>query len=42
MGYNPGVNYRAVYDPKSDMLIVVCSNESEGAYELLKEMESIL
>src|SRR5690625_564586 len=42
MGYDPGVNYRAVYEPKSDMLIVVCSNEAEGAYELLKEMESIL
>lgn len=42
MGYDPGVNYRAICDPKSDMLIVVCSNESEGAYELLKEMESIL
>lgn len=42
MGYDPGVNYRAVYAPKSDMLIIVCSNESEGAYELLKELESIL
>ncbi len=42
MGYDPGVNYRAVYDLKSDMLIVVCSNKSEGAYELLKEIENIL
>jgi len=42
MGYDPGVNYRAVYEPKSDILIIVCSNQSEGAYELLKEIESIL
>lgn len=42
MGYDPGVNYRAVYYPETKTTIVVCSNESEGAYELLKEIESIL
>ena len=42
MGYDPGVNFRAVYYPETKTTIVVCSNESEGAYELLKEIENIL
>ena len=42
MGYDPGVNFRSVYYPEAKKIIVVCSNESEGAYELLKEVESIL
>lgn len=42
MGYDPGVNFRTVYYPGTKTIIVVCSNESEGAYELLKEIESIL
>ncbi|GEN83908.1 penicillin-binding protein [Sporosarcina luteola] len=42
MGYDPGVNFRSVYYPEAKKIIVVCSNESKGAYELLKEVESIL
>lgn len=42
MGYDPGVNFREVYYPDTETAIVVCSNEEEGAYELLKEIESIL
>ncbi|WP_249870058.1 serine hydrolase domain-containing protein [Oceanobacillus saliphilus] len=42
MGYDPGVNFRAVYYPGRKTIIVVCSNQSEGAYELLKEIENIL
>jgi len=42
MGYDPGVNFRAIYHPRSDMIIVVCSNQSEGAYDMLKEIENIL
>ncbi|CAM3314061.1 serine hydrolase [Filibacter tadaridae] len=42
MGYDPGVNFREVYYPVTKTIIVVCSNESEGAYELLKEIENIL
>ncbi|OZU89646.1 penicillin-binding protein [Virgibacillus indicus] len=42
MGYDPGVNFRAVYYPDTKTTIVVCSNESEGAYELLKEIENII
>ncbi|WP_080846100.1 serine hydrolase domain-containing protein [Cytobacillus gottheilii] len=39
MGYDPGVNFRCVYYPDTKLNIVVCSNESEGAYEILKEIE---
>ena len=42
MGYDPGVNYRAVYYPNQDLTIIVCSNHSEGAYEMLKEIESLI
>ena len=42
MGYDPGVNYRSVFYPSTNTTIVVCSNESEGAYEILKEIEIIL
>ncbi|UUI03934.1 beta-lactamase family protein [Oceanobacillus jeddahense] len=42
MGYDPGVNFRAVHYPSSERTIIVCSNESEGAYELLKVIERIL
>lgn len=41
MGYDPGVNYRSVHDPNLDLTIVVCSNKSEGAYEMLKEIENL-
>ncbi|QVY59684.1 serine hydrolase domain-containing protein [Cytobacillus gottheilii] len=39
MGYDPGVNFRSVYYPDKQLSIVVCSNESDGAYEILKEIE---
>ncbi|WP_339254694.1 serine hydrolase [Sporosarcina sp. FSL W8-0480] len=42
MGYDPGVNFRSVYYPETKTTIIVCSNESEGAYELLKEIENTL
>ncbi|VDG96951.1 Penicillin-binding protein E [Lysinibacillus sphaericus] len=42
MGYDPGVNFRAVYVPKEEATIVVCSNKSDGAYEMLKEIEGVL
>lgn len=41
MGYDPGVNYRSVQYPNLNLSIVVCSNKSEGAYEMLKEVESL-
>lgn len=42
MGYDPGVNYRSVHYPNQDLSIVVCSNKSEGAYEMVKEIESLI
>lgn len=42
MGYDPGINFREVYYPDMKTAIVVCSNEEENAYELLKEIEKIL
>lgn len=42
MGYDPGVNFRAVHYPDQSITIVVCSNQSEGAYEMLKEIEKSL
>lgn len=42
MGYDPGVNFRAVHYPVSGKTIVVCSNAEEGAYEMLTEIECIL
>ncbi|HLQ71486.1 MAG TPA: serine hydrolase [Bacillota bacterium] len=42
LGYDPGINYRALYYPRTDLLIVVCANIEEGAYEMLKEIESML
>ena len=42
MGYDPGVNFRAVYYPDEDYTMVICSNRSEGAYEMLKEAEHLL
>ncbi len=42
MGYDPGVNFRAVHYPNQDYTIVVCSNKSDDAYEMLKEAESLI
>lgn len=42
MGYDPGVNFRAVHYPGEDITIVVCSNKSDDAYEILKEAENLI
>ncbi|WP_025783335.1 serine hydrolase [Sporosarcina sp. D27] len=42
MGYDPGVNFRAAYAPKEEAMIVVCSNKSDGAFAMLKEIEGVL
>lgn len=42
MGYDPGVNFRAVFYPESNIQIIVCSNMSEGAYEMITELQEIL
>ncbi|MCM3512264.1 hypothetical protein [Carnobacterium inhibens] len=42
MGYNPEINYRAVHYSNQDLTIIVCSNHSEDAYEMLKEIEYLI
>lgn len=42
MGYDPGVNFRFVQYPDTSLMIVVCSNKSEGAYEILNKIEDLL
>ncbi|MGW9128368.1 serine hydrolase domain-containing protein [Paenibacillus chitinolyticus] len=39
MGYDPGVNFRSVYYPKEKRSIVVCSNKSGGAFEIISGIE---
>ncbi len=42
MGYDPGVSFHSAYYPKSSITAVICSNKSEGAYDILKEIEKEL
>ncbi|TSB46038.1 serine hydrolase domain-containing protein [Alkalicoccobacillus porphyridii] len=42
MGYDPGVNFRAVFYPESGLRVIVCSNLSDGAYDMITEVQSVL
>ncbi|MGE9213255.1 serine hydrolase domain-containing protein [Exiguobacterium aurantiacum] len=39
MGYDPGVSFHSAYYPSTDIVSVVCSNESDGAFDLMKVIE---
>lgn len=39
MGYDPGVSFHSAFYPKISIKIVICSNKSEGAYDMMKEIE---
>ncbi|MBB4825495.1 CubicO group peptidase (beta-lactamase class C family) [Sporosarcina luteola] len=39
MGYDPGVSFHSAYYPSTSTTVVVCSNQSEGAYDVSQEME---
>lgn len=39
MGYDPGVSFHSAYYPATDIVSVVCSNESDGAFDLMKAIE---
>jgi len=41
MGYDPGVSFHSAYYPGSGMVSVICSNKSEGAFDVFKEIEKI-
>lgn len=42
MGYDPGVNFHSASYPQSKAILVVCSNESSGAFGVMKEVEKIM
>lgn len=39
MGYDPGVSFHSAYYPASEVTSVVCSNESDGAFDVMKAIE---
>ncbi len=39
MGYDPGVSFHSAFYPNASTQVVICSNKSEGAYEVMQEIE---
>ncbi|KAA0965462.1 serine hydrolase [Sporosarcina sp. ANT_H38] len=39
MGYDPGVSFHSAFYPKSLTKVIICSNKSDGAYGIMKEIE---
>lgn len=39
MGYDPGVCFHSAFYPNHETTVVICSNKSEGAYGIMKEIE---
>ncbi|WHX41109.1 serine hydrolase [Mesobacillus sp. AQ2] len=39
MGYDPGVSFHSAYYPATQAIAVVCSNKSEGAYDIMEAVE---
>lgn len=39
MGYDPGVSFHSAFYPKTLIKTVICSNKSEGAYDIMKKIE---
>lgn len=39
MGYDPGVSFHSAYYPATETISVVCSNESDGAFDMMKAIE---
>ncbi|GAK01281.1 LOW QUALITY PROTEIN: penicillin-binding protein [Geomicrobium sp. JCM 19055] len=42
MGYDPGVSFHTAYYPENETVVVVCSNQSEGAYEIMEAIEDVI
>lgn len=42
MGYDPGVSFHAAYYPDVSINVVVCSNKSNGAFDIVKGIEEQL
>lgn len=39
MGYDPGVSFHSAYYPSTQTISVVCSNKSQGAYDIMQVLE---
>ena len=42
MGYDPGVSFHSAYYPAAKTIVVVCSNKSSGAYDIMETIEETL
>ncbi|MCU9614911.1 beta-lactamase family protein [Caldibacillus lycopersici] len=42
MGYDPGVSFHSAYYPKTATISVICSNKSEGAFNMMKAIEDAI
>ena len=40
MGYDPGVSFHSAFYPKTSTTTVICSNKSEGAFDIMKGIEN--
>ncbi|UTR14021.1 beta-lactamase family protein [Salipaludibacillus sp. LMS25] len=41
MGYDPGVSFHSAFYPHTSTSSVVCSNKSDGAYDMMKGIEEV-
>ncbi|WP_042474915.1 serine hydrolase domain-containing protein [Bacillus ndiopicus] len=42
MGYDPGVSFHSAYYPSLSSKVVICSNKSAGAFDMMREIETYL
>lgn len=40
MGYDPGVSFHSAFYPSKSTTTVICSNKSEGAFDIMMEIEN--
>ncbi|WP_215113232.1 serine hydrolase [Exiguobacterium sp. s63] len=40
MGYDPGVSFHSGYYPENEVISVICSNQSDGAFDVMKQIET--
>ncbi|WEG12111.1 serine hydrolase [Pullulanibacillus sp. KACC 23026] len=39
MGYDPGVSFHSTFYPETSIKTVICSNKSQGAFDIMREIE---
>ncbi|WP_312099508.1 serine hydrolase [Niallia sp.] len=39
LGYDPGVSFHSAFYPRSSIKTIICSNKSDGAYDVMREIE---